>query len=125
MEKLILFVLIGLVLVWACYKMYFKVRFEYLLREMSKYQKRKLQVGKRAYMVYYVPLVPDLSDSRVVAQMVDKKDWGIFCQPDCEMIELHIQANPNCRVFNIPTVLFHPDNVKLNFRAIYKVVRIK
>lgn len=34
MEKLILFVLIGLVLVWACYKMYFKVRFEYLLREM-------------------------------------------------------------------------------------------
>lgn len=78
MEKLILFVLIGLVLVWACYKMYFKVRFEYLLREMSKYQKRKLQVGKRAYMVYYVPLVPDLSDSRVVAQMVDEKDWGIF-----------------------------------------------
>lgn len=49
MEKLILFVLIGLVLVWACYKMYFKVRFEYLLREMSKYQKRKLQVGKRVY----------------------------------------------------------------------------
>lgn len=48
MEKLILFVLIGLVLVWACYKMYFKVRFEYLLREMSKYQKRKLQVGKRS-----------------------------------------------------------------------------
>lgn len=60
MEKLILFVLIGLVLVWACYKMYFKVRFEYLLREMSKYQKRKLQVGKRVYLVYYVPLVPDL-----------------------------------------------------------------
>lgn len=50
MEKLILFVLIGLVLVWACYKMYFKVRFEYLLREMSKYQKRKLQVGKREYI---------------------------------------------------------------------------
>lgn len=58
MEKLILFVLIGLVLIWACYKMYFKVRFEYLLREMSKYQKRKLQVGKRVYLVYYVPLVP-------------------------------------------------------------------
>lgn len=51
MEKLILFVLIGLVLIWACYKMYFKVRFEYLLREMSKYQKRKLQVGKRVYLV--------------------------------------------------------------------------
>jgi hypothetical protein len=39
MEKLILFVLIGLVLVWACYKMYFKVRFEYLLREMSRKRK--------------------------------------------------------------------------------------
>lgn len=121
---MILFV-IGLVLVWACYKLYFKVRFEYLLREMAKYQKRKLQVGKRVYMVYYVPLVPDLSDNRVAAQMVDEKDWGIFCQPDCEMIELHIQANPNCRIFNIPTVLFNPTNVELNFRAIYKVVRVK
>lgn len=78
MEKLILFVLIGLVLVWACYKMYFKVRFEYLLREMSKYQKRKLQVGKRVYLVYYVPLVPDLCDSRVVAQWWMKRIGEYF-----------------------------------------------
>lgn len=118
MEKSILFVLIGLGLVWACRKLYFKVRFEYLLREMARYQKRKLQVGERAYTVYYVPFVSDLSDSRLMAQ-------GIFCQPDCEMIKLHIQANPSCRVFNIPTVLFNPTNVELNFRAIYKVVRVR
>lgn len=87
--------------------------------------KRENYRSGRSFLVYYVPLVPDLSDNRVVAQMVDEKDWGIFCQPDCEMIELHIQANPNCRIFNIPTVLFNPTNVELNFRAIYKVVRVR